>query len=383
MISLWALLIAGSVIATAACGKRGPPLPPLRPVPGPVTELSFTRRGTDIMIRFRTPSSNIDGSQPLVFDRVEVYALTIGAGGIPPNAVQLMQRANLLTVVGRVDSADATASADAASTTSSGRIVTFTDKGIVAAPPVAPAVAPVPPAGVTPSAPTGVTPPVATGAAVRYYLIQSFANSRRAGGGQSAGVLLADPPPRPEGVALAYDEQTLTLSWTLVPGDSYVVYQSGPNVAADAPAVTPAPLTVATLTQPLVFGKRVCFVVRAVAGTAPVSIESPPSAEVCETPADTFPPPAPTGLVALASPGAISLTWDPVTAADLGGYIVLRGEGSSDRLQPLMTQPVNGTSFNDATAKAGVRYFYAVVAVDKATPANRSKNSNVVDETGR
>ncbi len=175
----------------------------------------------------------------------------------------------------------------------------------------------------------------------------------------------------------------MTLTWTLVPGDSYVVYRSGPNVAADAPAVTPAPLTVATLTQPLVFGERVCFVVRSVRGAKPAFTESAPSDEVCATPVDAFPPPAPSGLIAVASPGAISLTWDPVTAADLAGYIVLRGEGSSDRLQPLMTEPVSGTSFNDQTAKAGVRYFYAVVAVDKAAPANRSKNSNVVEETGR
>jgi hypothetical protein len=218
---------------------------------------------------------------------------------------------------------------------------------------------------------------------VRYYLLQSFANSRRVGGGESAGVALIDPPQRPEGAALTYDEQALTLTWTMVPGDSYLVYPSGPNVPADAPPVTPAPLTAAKLTRPLVFGERVCFVVRSVRGTKPASTESAPSAEACATPVDTFPPPAPAGLIAVAAPGAISLAWDAVTAADLAGYIVLRGEGSGDRLQPLMTGLVTGTSFKDESAKPGVRYFYAVVAVDKATPPNRSKNSNVVEETGR
>ena len=261
----------------------------------------------------------------------------------------------------------------------SGRAITFVDKGIVIPPPVAAPVALVAPIA-DPATPVVAAP---TAFAIRYYVFVPYASSRRAGPVETVGLPLMDPPGRPDGASLTFDETTLTLSWTLAPGERYLVYQSGSNAPDDARPLTPAPIATATFTQPVVFGTRVCFVVRSVAGTAPVSLESPPSAEVCETPADTFPPPAPTGLVALASPGAIRLTWDAVTAADLGGYIVLRGEGSGDRLQPLMTEPVSGTSFNDQTAKSGVRYFYAVVAVDKAAPPNRSKNSNVVDETGR
>jgi len=366
-----------------ACGKRGPPLPPLRPAPGPVTELTLTRRGEDVILRFVTPTVNLDGSTPLLFDRVEVYALTVGAGGRPPTPLQLMQHANLLAVLGKVEPVDtkAPAAAEAAAPPASpvGRVISFVDKGIKVPPPV---VAPVVPAA-APNAPILSPSGLLPANAVSYYLIQSFANSRRVGGSQTVGAELFDTPARPEGAALAYDEQTLTLTWSLVPGDSYLVYPSGSSVPADAAAITPAPIKVAKATLPVVFGTRVCFVVRSVAGTRPVVTESAPSDEACVTPVDTFPPPAPSGLVAVASPGAISLTWDPVTAADLGGYIVLRGEGSSDRLQPLMTTPVSEASFNDQTAKAGVRYFYAVIAVDKASPANRSKNSNVVEETGR
>jgi fibronectin type 3 domain-containing protein len=191
----------------------------------------------------------------------------------------------------------------------------------------------------------------------------------------------ASKPPEP-GV-ITYDEQTLTLTWPAAEGAAYFIYNGAETSNTPNVPLQTERLTAGKFTQPVTFGKRVCFVIRAVTGTSPVTIESPPSAEVCATPADTFPPPAPGGLIALASPGAISLTWDAVTAADLAGYIVLRGEGSGDRLQPLMAQPVTGTSFSDQTAKAGVRYFYAVVAVDKAAPPNRSKNSNVVEETGR
>ena len=43
------------------------------------------------------------------------------------------------------------------------------------------------------------------------------------------------------------------------------------------------------------------------------------------TAVDTYPPPAPTGLVAVGSGGGVSLIWEPVSAPDLGGYLVLRG----------------------------------------------------------
>jgi hypothetical protein len=48
-----------------------------------------------------------------------------------------------------------------------------------------------------------------------------------------------------------------------------------------------------------------------------------------------------------------------------------------------MTQPLTGTSYSDTTARAGVKYIYAVVAIDNATTPNRSKESNRVEETGR
>ena len=42
-----------------------------------------------------------------------------------------------------------------------------------------------------------------------------------------------------------------------------------------------------------------------------------------------------------------------------------------------------GTSYEDKTARPGVRYVYAIVAVDKASPPNRSAPSARVEETAR
>nr|MBA3948794.1 hypothetical protein [Acidobacteriota bacterium] len=52
-------------------------------------------------------------------------------------------------------------------------------------------------------------------------------------------------------------------------------------------------------------------------------------------------------------------------------------------LAPLFAAPITDAMYKDATIEAGKRYVYAVVAVDTATPANRSAESNRVEETGR
>jgi hypothetical protein len=61
----------------------------------------------------------------------------------------------------------------------------------------------------------------------------------------------------------------------------------------------------------------------------------------------------------------------------------LRGEAPGDRLQPLTPTPIRETTYNDATVEAGVRYVYAIVALDRAVPPNVSAQSSRVEETAR
>jgi len=147
--------------------------------------------------------------------------------------------------------------------------------------------------------------------------------------------------------------------------------------------VTPAPVKELTWRDDKIeVGAERCYQVRTVE-TSGTSIESDPSPVVCVSPTDTFPPKPPTSLAAVASEGAISLIWEGNTEADLAGYIVLRGRAGGATLQPLMQQPITETTFRDTTVRAGTRYVYAIVAVDKATPANVSGQSNRVEETAR
>ena len=83
------------------------------------------------------------------------------------------------------------------------------------------------------------------------------------------------------------------------------------------------------------------------------------------------------------APGVMNLSWQPNAEADLAGYIVLRGDAPGDTLQALTPEPISVTRFEDTTARAGSRYVYVVVAVDRATPRNTSAFSNRVEETAR
>ena len=85
----------------------------------------------------------------------------------------------------------------------------------------------------------------------------------------------------------------------------------------------------------------------------------------------------------MAGTGTMNLGWDANTEPDLAGYLVLRGDAPGGTLQPLTPAPITATSYEDKTVKPGVRYVYVIVAVDKATPPNRSAPSARVEETAR
>lgn len=241
-----------------------------------------------------------------------------------------------------------------------------------------------------------------------------------------ASVPLLDPPAPPSDLELSHTETAITLEWTPPPGApaspgeaaktpaldvkpivppggptwSYQVYEippaastpAPPSAAAAAPRavplvtlpvpLNPRPLTSTTFTDPTFeFGTERCYAVRTMKAFGAMQEESEPSEVRCITPRDIYPPAAPKGLTAVVSAGSISLIWDPNGEKDLDGYLVLRAEAPGGTLQPLTRERIHDTTYNDAGVKPGVRYIYAVVAVDKA--GNVSAQSDRVEETAR
>jgi hypothetical protein len=89
---------------------------------------------------------------------------------------------------------------------------------------------------------------------------------------------------------------------------------------------------------------------------------------------DRFPPRAPDGVRAVASPGAVAISWSPNEEEDLAGYRVYRSEaGEFKRVNDeLVRIPV----FRDPAVRAGIEYRYEVRATDRK--GNESTPSETV-----
>jgi hypothetical protein len=223
-------------------------------------------------------------------------------------------------------------------------------------------------------------------------------------GGQTAALAAQsiDGTPPVAGVATSAPNAAATASvlparlLTALPNTTYTyaVYEVAPPnftpAKQEAGAVPPFPNLLTPAATGTTFrdnrfevGLERCYAVSTVATTGAVSAESPMSKPACVKTVDTFPPTAPTKLEAVASEGAISLIWEASPEPDVAGYLVLRGEAGGGRLSPLFKAPIKETTYRDVGVKPGVRYVYAVVAVDTATPHNVSQQSHHVEETAR
>jgi hypothetical protein len=197
------------------------------------------------------------------------------------------------------------------------------------------------------------------------------------------------PAPDARGVITPPDRELLP-SRSLLPAPpptTYDVYEVSSNATPDGPVAIPAPLNEAPVStteftqQKITLGAKRCFVVRPVDMVDGVAVRGPASPSACASFVDTFAPPAPRELLAAAIPGAVNLIWEASESPDLAGYLVLRGESGSDTLTPLTATPITDLRYRDEAVKSGVRYTYAIVAVDRA--GNRSDESNRVEETAR
>ena len=380
-------LLCVATLAAMACGKEGPPLPPLHLVPNAVDNVVARRSADQVRFSFVLPTRNANGSGAVNIDRVEIYAATVAAGAVAPANPAFLTPKNLVgTIPVRPPASEG---GDAAKKPDEkrpgpGEAVTFVEE--LDAAKLTPSYTEMPPAAPvvpTPAAP----PPAATQAAAeppvakRIYGIVGIApNGRRGPPAPRIELPLVELPPAPTAITAAVSETAVALSWTPPPAPGAV--QFNVYTANGLAPLNTAPLAESAFQREGVeFGKEECFVVRSVIMAGKVSIESAAPQPACVTPADTFAPKAPTGLNTVANAGVISLIWNANPEGDLAGYLVLRGIAPGDTLQPLTPSPIKETTFKDTTVTAGVRYVYVVLAVD--TAGNRSGPSPRVEDTAR
>jgi hypothetical protein len=412
---------------TAGCGKKGPPLAPLRRAPARVEDFTARRLASDVHLQLTVPSRNSDGSAPADLGTVEIYAFTDDPAQPPLANRMIAERATLVAAfpIRPPDPPEGETPAPApvqmppdqrpAQGGPVSAVETITEETLQPlsreeprrerrreAPAPEPAEPIVPPLGIPDAGPT----------LVRFYVARGVSAKNQAGPFSARRVVPLGPAPdRPPATEVTYTPAAILVGWEspasaprrlqqpAEPG----MLESRPVLAQQAPyrynvyevSAPAAPAKVGPLNeQPLetgpyedtrlAYGVQRCYVVRTVRTLAgALLVESEPTDPVCVTPSDTFAPAAPTGLAAVSGEGAISLIWEANAEADLAGYLILRGESPGETLQALTPEPVRDTTYRDTSVRPGVRYVYAVVAVDTATPRNVSPQSNRVEETAR
>jgi hypothetical protein len=417
-----ARLALPTILFAFACGKKGPPLPPLVKVPTAPIDFSAVRRGDQVDLQLKVPDTNTDRTRPANIERVDIYAIT-GASSMSDD--------ELLRSATRIAAVAVKAPRDPDETIDPGEPAEEMeppegeglDQGAIARAEEAIGTIRSPEADPDPKngesrLPAEVGVPLLGPAATRpvertYFSVGVSKSGRRGPISPRIVVPLVPPPLPPPPPTIAYDERTLTLTWaserapleTSASNDEAVLpsrpfdvplpplayhvwdvsepYDDGSGAAVETPALlTRTPLSEPRYedSRPFVWDVTRCYVVRSVETVFGSEIQSESSLPGCVTPADTFAPGPPKELRSVAGEGSISLIWQANSERDLEGYIVLRAASPGEQLEPVTPQPIQETNFTDAV-RPGIRFAYAVRAVDRA--GNASEPSNRVEETAR
>ena len=346
--------VVGAALALGACGKKGPPLPPLRSYPEAVPRISSRQIGDRVVLSFPRPTTRTDGT-PLAPD-TEIDILMTAREPAPRRPMEFTQNPDVTWAIPRAEW-DAYAQGRRLDVgISLGRIATSLR-----------------------------LPETATlkGRKLSFLILVVEGGRKHSAPSEIESFPLCEAPPAPAGGAIEVVEEGLRLSWSPpAPAGAfrYVIYRREEGGPMPDTPITPSPLETTTyLDTSAVLGKPYRYVARVLSGA--LHCESADSTEMSATRVDTFPPAPPEGLAAVVENGAIRLFWRPNREPDLYGYRVYRTEGGGAEWKLLTPDEITTTSYTDRDVTAGVVYSYAVTARDGAAPPNESGKSQPAVET--
>jgi fibronectin type 3 domain-containing protein/predicted small lipoprotein YifL len=365
-----------AALALAACGKEGPPTPPLRAVPAPAKDLAVRQRGTHMLLSFTYPQTTPGGAALNGVTKVEVYEAVL----LPPPPPKAQTKpADKKPAAGK-GAAATTPAAGSAGTATAGAATT---PGVATAPGAATTPGAAPAATTAGTASTSATGAPATAAAGGTAGKSGATGTVGAAGANPTSPGAAGAPATPSPLDPRLFENLAKLRVTLTSkelgaatlGNQLIIDLALPEplpaatvtapaaVPGAAPAKAPAGTTTATATAGAASAAAAAGPTRdyAVRTYGPQGDRSAFSNQALLLP--KAPPPPPAGVTVTPQADGILAAWKPVPNA--GGYAVYR-RAATERFssKPLALVGAGETRHLDQTARFGQSYIYSVTAVD-------------------
>jgi hypothetical protein len=367
-----------AAFSALACGKEGPPTPPLRAVPAPTKDLAVRQRGTHALLSFTYPQTTPGGAALNGVTKVEVYEAVLqppappktppgkGKPGAPAGATAGAKAAappGATAAPAPPPSPPAPQPLDPRQYASLGKVrLTLTSKDLGAATLGNQLLVDLPLPEPLPAATAANVP-------ARDYAVRTFGpKGDRSELSNQALLAPKTPPAPPDAVTVAPQADGIVVEWKAVPDSGgYAVYRRAATerFSSKPIALVKQPET-RYLDQSARFGQSYIYSVTAVDAGQP-QVESAIRAEQEIHYVDRYPPPVPEELVVVAEAGRARLVWRPSVASDLAGYIVYRRAATGARAEwaRLTPQPITATTWVDTTVASGRSYDYRVTAIDQ------------------
>ncbi len=350
------IFLLAALSFNVACGKRRPPLPPVERIPQRTELLSGAQRGNQVILSWPAPQRNASDESVQSIRRIDIYRLAESPSAVLPLTED--EFAARSTLIGSINY-------ETIQTT--GKTLSYIDTLELAGQPTR----------------------------LRYSVRYVNAEGQRAA---FSNFLLVEPAAKiaepPAITGFEPSANAVTITWNppatnidnsapvnLLGYNVYRVEKSQVEVGQ-----TPINTTLVNETrysdQTFRFGEEYNYVVRSVSlGTGGLQVESVNSNAISVSPVDTFAPSAPGKISIAPAANRLALFFPANPERDVVGYYVYRSadpQTPKDRWTKLTPNLLTRTTFQDEAVESGKKYYYYVVAIDKA--GNQSPPSDVESE---
>jgi len=387
------VLLALGLVAFAGCGKKAPPLPPLRHVPQATEDLSVAQQGRELVFEMSYPTQSTSGTALPELQRIELWALERPAPGDgPPEPVDARQLESGGALVVTLEPRDL----DQATV---GPRLVFRTPLPELEPPEAPELAKMEPTGTeateTETADAEATAPELTQTELTQteptrrgflFAVRSVVSERDVSAfSNQAAIVPRQPPPPATGLAVTPRADGIEVSWEPPASASgegeeaapvgFHIYRRDPRSRFQGqPLHMTAPDATRYLDTDARFGQSYLYTVTTVVAQQPLIESAPGGAREIEY-RDRFAPEPPRELVALPETGSVRLVWEASPSPDVAGHRVYRRDPAGTFRQ-VSEAAVTGLEYLDRGLPSGATVQYRVTAVDGE--GNESEPSNDV-----